>query len=70
MSSANKVALVNTMNGADLCTLAAGGAKIVIYHSEVINHRDSTVGAALLALAAGDTAVKADLAHLGALLVI
>ena len=57
MSTADKVALVDTVNGANLCTLAAGGAKIVVYHGEVVNHGDSTGGTVLLTLAAGNTTV-------------
>ena len=70
MSSADKVPLVDTMNGANLCTLTASGTKIVVYGCEIVNHGDSTVGTALLALAASDTTVGTYLAHLGALLVV
>ena len=70
MSSADKVTLVDTMNGANLCTLTASGTKIVVYGCEIVNHGDSTVRTALLALAASDTAVGTYLAHLGALLVV
>ena len=69
MSSADKVALVDTMNRADLGTLATGGAKIVIYLCEVVHHRYSTGRTVLLTLAAGNASVKADLAHVSTLLV-
>ena len=70
MSSADKVTLVDTMNGANLCTLTASGTKIVVYGCEIVNHGDSTVRTALLALAASDTTVGTYLAHLSALLVV
>ena len=51
------------MNGADLGTLSAAGALVVVDGREVIDDLDCAVGAGLLALAAGDTAVLAALAY-------
>ena len=70
MSSADKVALVDTVNGANLCTLAAGGAKIVVYRCEIVHNGYSTGGTVFLTLAAGDTAVNTHLAHVSTLLVV
>ena len=69
MCAAEEVALVDTMNGAGLGTLATAGALVVVDNGEVINTLYCAVGTGLLALAAGDTAVKAYFANLCALVV-
>ena len=70
MCAADEVALVDTMNGANLGAFAAAGTLVVVDNGKVVNDLDSTVGAGLLALAAGDTAVLAALADCRALIVI
>ena len=70
MCATDEVALVDTVNGAGLGTLAAAGALIVINNRKIIDHLDSAVGAGLLALTASDTAVLTALAHCGTLIVI
>ena len=70
MCAADEVALVDTMNGANLGTLAAAGTLVVVDNGKVVNNLDSIVRAGLLALAAGDTAVLAALANCRALIVI
>ena len=70
MSSADEIALVNTVSRANLGTLAASNAKLVIYRSEIINDLYSIRGTVLFTLATGNTSVKTHLAYLCALLVI
>ena len=59
MCAADEVALVDTMDGADLGTLATACALRIIDRGEVVDNVDCIVGAVLFALAAGDTAVCA-----------
>ena len=58
-----------TLNRAYIMTYSAAGTLFVIYGGEVVFYLYGSTGAGLFALAAGDTAVKADLAHLGTLVV-
>ena len=51
MSAADKVTLVDTLNGAHLGTLAAAGTLGVIDDREVVNDADRLVGAVLCTLA-------------------
>ena len=69
MRAANKVADVYTLCRANVIANSAAGAFIIINSGKVIFNRDSTRGAGFLALAAADTAVKANLTDLGALIV-
>ena len=59
MCAADKVALVNTLDGADLGAFAASCAKVVVDNREVVLDLYSTVGAGLFALHTADTAVCA-----------
>ena len=70
MCAADEVALVDTMNGAGLGTLATAGALVIVDNGEVINNLYCAVGTGLLALAAGNTAVFAALTNCRALIVI
>ena len=70
MCAAEEVVLVDTVNGADFCTLATACALVVIDNGEVVNNLYCAVGTGLLALAAGNTAVLAALANCRALIVI
>ena len=70
MCAAEEVVLVDTVNGADFCTLATACALVVIDNGEVVNNLYCAVGTGLLALAAGDTAVLTALANCRALIVI
>ena len=70
MCAADEVALVDTMYGASLDTLSATGALVIIDGRKIIYDGDSAVGAGLLALTAGDTAILTALANCRALIVI
>ena len=70
MCAADEVALVDTMNGANLGAFAAAGALVIIDNGEVVNNLDRAVWTGLLTLAACDTAVLAALANCRALIVI
>ena len=63
MRTADEVALVYAMNGANGCTLAAAGTLRVIDGCEIVDNVDGIVGAILLTLAASNTAVGARLAR-------
>jgi len=67
MCTADEVALVYAMNGADGYALATARALRVIDNREVVDHVYSIVGTVLLALTAADTAVGARLTSVGAL---
>ena len=69
MCAADEVALVDTMNGAGLGTLATAGALVIIDNRKVADNLDRIVCADLLALAATDAAVLAELAYCCALIV-
>ena len=69
MCAADEVALVDTMNGAGLGTLATAGALVVVDNRKVADNLDRIVCADLLALAATDAAVLAELAYCCALIV-
>ena len=68
MCAADEVALVDTMNGAGLGTLAAAGTLVIIDNGEVVNNLDRAVWTGLLTLAAGNTAVSTALANCRALI--
>ena len=68
--SADKVAFVDTMRGAYPYALATAGTFIIVDSCKVIYDGNSTVGAGLLALAAGNTAVLTVLSGDGTLVVI
>lgn len=70
MCAADEVALVDTMNGANLGAFAAAGALVIIDNGEVVNNLDRAVWTGLLTLAAGNTAVSTALANCRALIVI
>ena len=70
MRTADKVALVNTVNRANLLAGSAAGTFFVIYGCKIIYDLDSIVRTGLFALAAGYTAVGAISAHVCALVVI
>ena len=70
MCATDKVTLVDTMDGANLTALAAGYALLIVYNSEIVHDVTSVLGTASLALAAGNTAVKTELAHYGTLIVV
>ena len=57
MSTADKVALVNTLNGANLSAFAAIYAKLVVYYGKVVNNLDCAGGTGFFALHTADTAV-------------
>ena len=59
MSSADEVALVNTLDRADLTALSAVNTFFVIDRCKVILYNYSSRGAGLFAFAAGNTAVFA-----------
>lgn len=65
MRSADEVALVDALNGADGSAGAATGALIVVDGGKVVYNGDCTVGAGLLTLLAADTTVGAILSHSG-----
>ena len=69
MCAADEVALVDTMNGAGLGTLATAGALVIIDNRKVADNLDRIMRADLLALATADTAVLTDLTHCRALIV-
>lgn len=69
MRTADEVALVYAMNGANRHTLAAARTLRVIDSSEVVDNVDRIVGTVLLTLTAGNTAVGARLARFCALCV-
>ena len=66
MSAADKVAEVNAFNRANVVTLSATGAFLVINGGKIVLHLDSTVRTGLLTLAAAYTAIQTYLAHLRA----
>ena len=68
--SADEVALVDTVYGADGYALAAACAQRVVDGCEIILDGDGTVGTGLLALHTADTAVSAVLTCKRALIVI
>ena len=70
MRSANKVALVDTVNRANLTAGAAARAFRVVDGSKVIDNLNCSLRTALFALTAGNTADKAGAAHLCALVVV
>lgn len=70
MSSADKVALVDTVNGAGGNAGAAVGTERVIDDRKIVNDLDSAARAGLFALLTADTAVLALLAHDSAGLVV
>ena len=57
MSAADKVALVDTVNGADLGARAAACAERVVYLGKVILDGDSAVRTGFLTLHTADAAV-------------
>ena len=69
MRSADKVADMDTVNGANLRTLTASRAKLVVDNRKIVLNGNCTVGTGLLALHTADTAVRASRAGLCALLV-
>ena len=70
MYSADKIAFVNAMHGADPCTLAAAGAKRIVNDREVVFNLDRSVRAYLLALHTSNTAVGTALPCNGALFMV
>ena len=70
MRSADKVALVNTLNGANTRAGTASGTLGIIDGGEIVLDRDSSLGTCLLALSAADTAVGAYLSGKGTLIVV
>ena len=70
MRAADKVAKMDTMHGAYLCTRTAAGTKLVIDGCKIILYGNSTVGAGLLALHTSDTAVRASCTGPCALIVV
>ena len=69
MCSADEVARMNALYGADVVAGATAGALVVVDHGEVILDLDRALGTGPLALTAADTAVAAHLAHLSTLIV-
>ena len=59
VSTADEVALVNTLNGADLYARAAAGTERVVDGREIVLNGDSTLRTGLLTLHTADTAVGA-----------
>ena len=57
MSSADKIAGVNTFHGTHVVTSSATSTLLVVDCGKVILNLDCSLGAGLLALAASDTAV-------------
>ena len=70
MSAADKVTLVNTVNGADAGASAAVRADRIIYNGKVVLYLYSADRAGFFAFHTSDTAVCACLAGNGALIVI
>ena len=70
MSSADEIALVDTVSRADLGTLATRDTNIVVDRCEVVNNLYRVRRTVLFTLAAGNTTVEAHLANGGTLLVI
>lgn len=70
MSSADEVALVDTVRRANLCAGTASGAFVIVYRREIIHYVNCIVGAGLLTFTAGDTAVGTRLARYCALFVV
>ena len=70
MSAANEVTDVNTMHRANLVTTLTTIALAVIYGRNVVNKGYGAVGTSLYTLAAGYTAVLANLAHISTLVVV
>ena len=70
MSAADKVALVNTVNGASRLTSAAARAFIVIYNGKVVDYLNCSLGAGLFTFSAGYTALVAVFANGGTLVMI
>ena len=69
VGAADEVAEMNTLHRAHIVAYATTRTLIIINYGKIILNLDSAVRTGLLALAAADTAVKADLANLGALIV-
>ena len=69
MSAADKVSCVNALNRTYLMTGSAARALLIVDGGEVVFNLDRSLGAGFFTLSAGDTAVRADLTHLGALIV-
>ena len=70
MSAADEVTLVDTVNGANSCALAATGTERVVDGREVVYNLDSAVRTGLLALHTADTAVGAHLSCHSTLIVV
>ena len=70
MCSADEVALVDALNGANGGTGATTGALLIIDGCEVVYHGDCAVGAGFLTLLTADTAVGAVLSYCGAGVVV
>ena len=70
MCSADEATLVDTVYGTNLNTSAAACAKRVVDGRKIVLDGDSAVGTGLLTLHTADTAVRAVLAHVCALVVI
>jgi hypothetical protein len=68
--SADKIAFVDTVNGADLCALATARAERVIDGGKIVFNLDSTILTGLFALHTADTAVCTALSGDRALVVI
>ena len=67
VSAANEVAEMNTFHRAYLVTLAAACTLTVVDGSKVVYYLDCTLGTVLLTLHTADTAVRANLTNLRAL---
>ena len=70
MCSAAEVILVNTSDRTSILTSSATGTLVVVYNRKVVYNLNCTVRAGLLAFAAGNTAVLAELADNSTLVVI
>lgn len=70
MRSADKVTLVNAMNGTNSRASTAAGAFRIINGSEIVNHVDCIVGTGFFALFTADTAVGAIFSYVCARVVI
>ena len=70
MRAAHEVALVDAPDGADALAGAAPGAFTIINGGQIVHQVDGSFRAVLLTLSAGDTAVGAEFAHGGTLVVI
>ena len=68
--TADEVSFVNALDGADLAALSAVNALFVIDSREIVLNNDSTRGAVLFTLAAGDTAVLTVHSYLSTLVMI